>query len=572
MATGSGKGFIRQLFEGHVDESLVSPWPGIPKEDRESMEIVLDSVRKFAAEAIDPVRLEKEKRIPDEVLDGLRELGAFGAVIPEAHGGLGFSATSYCRFVEELARVDASTATTVGAHQSIGLKALLLFGSDAQKAAWLPKLATGELIAAFALTEPEAGSDAASLRASVAPAPGGDGWVLNGTKQWITNAGFAGFFTVFAKHTDLAGEEHEKISAFIVPRDAPGVTIGPEENKLGLRASSTCQVHFENVPVPAANLLGEKGGGFRIAVEVLNTGRTSLGAGCVGGSKQMIALAAAFAAERRQFGRPIADFELIRAKLARMAAGTYALESAVYLTTNLVDRGVGDFSLEGAAAKVFGTEHLWMVVNEALQVAGGNGFMEEYPYGRYLRDCRINMIFEGTNEILRLYVALTGVKGPGKELAKFGAALKNPVALVPALAGAAVASFRKNDRFTKFHRSFDAEAVALGDAAAALGDATGQLLRKHRKGILERQYQLERLADVAIDLYVSAASLSRATAAVTAGGPSAQRESDLARLAVGDALERIRIRLDALERNRDDLRTAVAAAVSEARRYPVDLW
>src|SRR5262249_62406564 len=306
---------------------------------------------------------------------------------------------------------------------TIGITGLLPHGPEEQKKRWLPKLASGEMLGAFALTEPEAGSDAASIRTTADYDEKTDTFVLNGTKHWISNGGFASFFTVFARDIRLEGRDaHRRITAFVVTKDLGGVIPGKEERKLGLKGSSTVPIEFQNVKVPASHVLGERGNGFKIAVEILNRGRTSLGAGCVGGSKAMIRLAAEQATQRRQFGSRIADFEMIRGKFARMVVATYALESMVYLTAGLIDRGLADYSLEGACCKIFGTESVWQTINDALQIAGGNGFMEEYPYERALRDSRVNMIFEGTNEILRMLVALSGMRDVGEDLKEVGRA------------------------------------------------------------------------------------------------------------------------------------------------------
>ncbi|HEV2064484.1 MAG TPA: acyl-CoA dehydrogenase family protein, partial [Thermoanaerobaculia bacterium] len=408
---------VKSLFAGHVPEDTVFPYPEISAEERETVSTFLESFRSFAKDKIDAAAIDRDQKVPPEVVKGLADLGAFGMTIPEAYGGYGFSASAYCRVTEEIGRTDASIGILVGGHQSIGLKGLILFGTEEQKKRWLPRLATGEMIAAFALTEPEAGSDAASIKTTAVYDEAKNEFVLNGTKHWISNGGFAEFFTVFAKDTKLpASDEHRRMTAFVVTKDLGGVTPGKEEKKLGLRGSSTVPIELVNVRVPANHVLGERGQGFKIAVEILNTGRTSLGAGCIGGSKAMIREAALHATQRKQFGTRIADFEMIRGKFARMVVSTYALESMVYLTAGLVDRGLEDYSLEGACCKVFGTEAVWRNINDALQIAGGNGFMEEYPYQRALRDSRINMIFEGTNEVLRMLVALTGMKDIGDEM------------------------------------------------------------------------------------------------------------------------------------------------------------
>jgi alkylation response protein AidB-like acyl-CoA dehydrogenase len=293
------------------------------------------------------------------------------------------------------------------------MRGLLLFGTEAQKATWLPRLASGELIAAFCLTEPGAGSDAASVKTSARRE--GGGWVLNGEKLWITNGGIAGFYTVFAK-TPASGEGKAQMTAFIVPRDLPGVSTGPHEDKMGIRASNTCTVVFDEVRLGDEHVLGEVGKGFKAAMRILNAGRSGLGGGCVGGMKRLLALSTVQARERRQFGRPIAEFGLVKQKLGEMVVNAYAAESVVGMVAGLSDQGYEDYAVEAAISKVFATEALWRAADEALQIAGGNGFMREFPYERVVRDSRINRIFEGTNEILRLFIALTALNRVGVQL------------------------------------------------------------------------------------------------------------------------------------------------------------
>src|SRR6266511_3422861 len=464
---------MRALMAGQVPEDAVFPFPEVAAEERETVSAFLESLRGFARVHIDPPRIEREHRIDDEVTRGLADLGIFGMTIPEAYGGYGFSASAYCRVMEEIGTIDASLGILVGGHQSIGMKALLLYGTEEQKKKWLPPLASGELLAAFALTEPEAGSDAASIKTTADYDEKTDTFLLNGNKHWISNGGFAGFFTVFAKDVRLeAKDEHRRITAFAVTKDLGGVVPGKEERKLGLKGSSTVPIELQNVRVPAGNVLGERGQGFKIAVEVLNTGRTSLAAGCVGGSKAMIREAARHATQRKQFQTRIADFEMIRGKFARMMASTYALESIVYLTSGLVDRGLPDYALEGACCKVFGTEAVWQTINDALQIAGGNGFMEEYPYERALRDSRINMIFEGTNEILRVLVALSGMRDAGEDLKEVGKALKAQLSSLGILSDYAARKFKgavTPGRLTKITPALAAEGEIVAKYARATG-------------------------------------------------------------------------------------------------------
>jgi acyl-CoA dehydrogenase family member 9 len=505
--------------------------------------------------------------------------------VPEEFGGYGFSSSAYCRVMEEVGRTDASLGILIGGHQSIGLKALLLYGTPEQKARWLPKLASGEELAAFALTEPEAGSDAASIRTTARYDAAADSFVLDGSKHWISNGGIADFFTVFAKDVALeASDEHRRITAFAVTRELPGLEIGPEEKKLGLKGSSTVPIHFRDVRVPASHVIGPRGAGFKIAVEVLNTGRTSLGAGCLGGSKAMIREAARHAMERRQFGTRVADFEMIRAKFARMVVDTYALESLVYMTAGLVDRGLSDYALEGAACKVFGTESVWATINDALQVAGGNGFMEEYPYERALRDSRVNMIFEGTNEILRVLVALSGLRDIGSDLEEVGRALKTPLSNLGILSdyvGRKIRGYVARERLESVPPELAAEAELVTRYTRFFSQAAETFLSRFGKNVLEREHQQARLANVAIDLYASLAVLSRASTAARRPEPDqSTSEVALARAFVQAAKYRIVGELKEMEKNRDRERSsgrdavknAIAETAFSGSGYRFDFW
>ncbi len=569
--------FVKSLYSGLIDEDTLFPFPEIRDDERETVATFLDSFRQFAAARIDSARIEREHAVGPDVIRGVSELGLMGMAIPEEYGGFGFSSSAYCRVMQEVGTADASLAIVVGAHQSIGCKGLVLFGTEEQKRRWLPKLAAGELVAAFALTEPEAGSDAAAQKTTAEYDAATDTFVLNGTKQWISNGGFASFFTVFARDEALpASEPHRKITAFVVTSDLPGLTRGKEENKLGLKGSSTCQILFENLRVPASNVLGERGQGFKIAVEVLNTGRTSLGAGCVGGSKAMIRAAALHATQRKQFQTPIARFEMIRAKFARMVVETYALESMVYFTTGLIDAGADDYALEGACCKVFGTEVVWRNINDALQIAGGNGFMEEYPYEKALRDSRINMIFEGTNEVLRMLIALSGARDVGDYMKDVGKALKAPLSSLGILSGFAGKRIRRAvapGRLAAVAPELAAEGEQLCKYTGAMANAVETLLRKYGKGIIEKEYQQERLADATIDLYAGFAVLSRATTAIArSGAEKAADEIRLAKTFVRQARHRIVGNLKEMDHGPDAELTAISETAYRHGGYAFSYW
>jgi len=566
--------FMKSLFHGVIAEELIFPFPEFSKDERDNTAMILDSVRKFMDANVDPAKIDQEQVIPPSVIEGMKELGLFGMIIPQEYGGIGLSASSYARVVQEVAGHDASLAVTLGAHQSIGLKGILLFGNEQQKLEYLPKLASGEHVAAFALTEPSAGSDAAAIQTRAEPLPDGSGYVLNGSKIWITNGGFADVFTVFARTSAPEAGQKPKITAFIVDRGM-GVKNGPPEHKLGIRGSSTTEVFFEDVHVPQKNVLGDVGRGFKVAVEVLNSGRLGLAAGAVGGCKKLIKMAVDRVQERKAFGRPIGEFGLIKDKIAGMMAETFAIESMTYLTAGLVDNKVSDYSLESAICKVYASETLWRVVNETLQIAAGIGYMKEYPYERALRDSRINLIFEGTNEILRCFVALSGMQGPGKELAEVVRAMREPIKGFGLLSDFAIRKARTalgRERMTRAHPVLNKEAVVFEDYTADLSKNIDKALRKHGREIAEMQYTQKRVAEMAMDLYAIAACLSRTTRAIEKRGEEgARREIDLTTVFVASAERRLEELVRSFDKNDDELRKSVASRAYSDGGYPFDV-
>ncbi len=566
--------FMKALFHGVIAEDLVFPYPELDSDEKETVAMMVDAVRKFCQTRVDSAKIDREHEIPQDVLDGMKELGLFGMTIPEEYGGLGLSNTAYARIMQEIGGFDASLAVTVGAHQSIGLKGILLFGTEAQKRKYLPKLATGEHVAGFALTEPGAGSDAASITTRATLSDDGEHYILDGSKIWITNGGFADVFTVFARTSAPDSGENPRITALIVER-SEGVTNGPSEDKMGIRGSSTTSLYFDDVKVPAANVLGEAGRGFKVAMAVLNNGRMGLAAGCLGGSKRLIEMAVERANERRAFGRTIGEFGMIKDKVARMMCETYALESAVYLTTGLIDAGVPDYSLESAICKVYGSETIWMVVNETLQIAAGIGYMAEYPYERMLRDARINLIFEGTNEILRAFISLAGLQSPGKQLTEVARAMREPIKGFGVLSDFAIQRARArfgSERFERVHPVLHADAVVIEEGAMALARESERVLRKHGKEIAEKQFVQARIAEVAMDLYALTAVVARTSQLIEQRGEEgARREIDLCHGFRVIAERRLRERLEKMEREEDELLKEVAQNTYSDGGYRFDV-
>lgn len=349
--------FMRGVFLGEIREGLVFPFPVLSGQERESLDMILGSLRGWAAEHVDSARFDHEGAFPEGVRAGLHELGLMGVSIPEEYGGFGASAKVSSRVFGEIGAIDPALTVYFGAHQSIGCKGIVLFGTEEQKHRYLPRCASGELVAGFCLTEPGSGSDAQAMTSHAALSDDGAHYLLNGTKIWISNAGYADLFTVFAKvAVEVDGTVKHRVTAFIVDAHAEGVRLGKHEEKMGIRASDTRGVFFEGVKVPINDRLGDVGQGFHIALEVLNSGRLGLASGSSRGARRIMNTALAYARERKQFGKAIGSFEMIQRKIATLSAECYAADSAVMLAAGMVDRGGIDFSLETAACKVFASE------------------------------------------------------------------------------------------------------------------------------------------------------------------------------------------------------------------------
>ncbi len=564
--------FSKSLFSGVITDELIFPYPKMDKEESENLDMILATLNKFAEDYLDSGKFDRMETMPEDVINGWKELGFFGLLIPEEYGGFGLSSTAYVRILEEVGTIDGSTALMIGAHQSIGLKALLLYGTEEQKKKYLPKLATGELVGAYALTEPDAGSDAGGIKTRAVRDEKKGVYILNGSKMWITNGGIANFFTVFAKE-ELEmpdGEKKDKISAFIVTRDM-GVKSGVEEKKLGIRSSSTTALFFEDIEVPFENVIGENGKGFKIAMEVLNSGRVGLAAGTVGASKHMLKLILSHVTQRQQFDRSLSEFELIKKKLAQITINIFAAESMVYLTTGLIDSGTAEYSLESAMSKIYATDRLWENVNEVLQMAGGIGYSQEYPYEQFLRDSRINSIFEGTNEILRIFVALAGIQERGEYLKKMGSALKDPVKSFGLISDFAM-NYMK-DRLLKehiwdVHSSLKESKNNFEEWAKNLHISAERVLIKYGKKIIWKEMIQERLADAMIDLYAMISCISRVDTDIRKLGiDDCQDKIELCNTFCEQAWRRVRRNIYMIDKNSDKDILSISEKVIEKGKY-----
>lgn len=405
-------GFAATLFDGRPVHDTLLPFPRQSVEDRDQGDAFLGRLKEFLDAHVDPDAIDRDGEVPDEVLEGLRKLGAFGIKIPTKYGGLGLSQTNYSRAAMLLGGVCGNLTALLSAHQSIGVpQPLLMFGTEEQKQRFLPRCAKGE-ISAFALTEPDVGSDPARMKTMAVP--DGDDFILNGEKLWCTNGTKAGLLVVMAK---TPTEKHpHATTAFVVETSMPGVEIVRRCHFMGLRALYNGVIRFNNVRVPKANIIGGEGRGLKVALTTLNTGRITLPAACTGLSRRCLDISTDWAKSREQWGQPIARHAAIADKLARMAAQTFAMEGMVRYISSLVDKDKqADVRLEAALGKLWGTERAWDIINDTMQIRGGRGYEtadslrargeKADPVERFFRDARINTIFEGSTEIMRLFIA-----------------------------------------------------------------------------------------------------------------------------------------------------------------------
>ena len=528
---------------------------------------------------IDSARFDEEETIGEEVVRALARTGFLGLTIPKEYGGLGLSSTGYARIFGELSRTDASLAVLVGVHCGLGSKAIVLFGNAEQKARYLPMLARGETLAAYALTEPETGSDAQHIKTTARLSADGSHWVLDGRKLWIGNGQRAGVIATFAQtEVERGGKRVARPTAFIIRPDMPGFRVERLIRKLGIRGSTQAELVYESLAVPADHVLGVVGKGFGVAVHVLNGGRLSLAAGCTSGTKQVAIEMTGFAEQRVQFGRPIADFEITQRKLARIASDIYAADAMLGVLTELAAsarRGseADDWSLEAACCKVFASEMIWRSADDLVQVAGGRGYVKPYPYERWLRDSRINRIFEGTNEILRLFIALNGIQGPAERLKEIGSALRKPVRNLGLISGFAASRIRSALGATPtldvaLHERLATHKRYLEKHVAELRTITDRVIQHYRAEIIERQQELERLADMAIELFATGCVLARTQRLIEERGMAlCDREIELCDLFVIESGRRFRASREAVQSAQDELRRAVARAVRGAGGY-----
>lgn len=542
--------FAKALYAGLYDAGRVFPFPELSEEQQTTLDAFMEKLEAFMDAHLDPDQIDRNAEIPDHVVKGLGQLGILSCTISRQYGGLEFSQIMYCKAVEAVARRCAATALFINAHQSIGMKALLLYGSEAQKNEWLTRLATGDALAAFALTEAGAGSDAANVQTRAVYNAEKDVWVVNGKKQWITNGGIADTLTLMAR-TEINGED--KITAFLITPDMPGFEVEDVAlEKVGMRGTKTAKLAFHDMEVPNANILGEPGRGLHVALHVLDFGRTTFGATCTGSAKYCLERAIKHARNRIQFKQPLANFDLVRHKLATMAAYTYAMDAMTQLTAGLVDRGQEEYMLETAMLKVFSSEKQWQVIYDCMQIFGGRSFFTDEPFERMMRDARLNPIGEGSNEVLRAFIGLVGMRDVGMKFKAVADGLKSGgvVGKVFGLGKDAMRKYLTTPEVPVSSPTLQSEARELGARVRKFGLAVQRLIVHYKEDILEAQLELNRIAESAMAIYGMTAVLSKLDAQLARGGAP---DADLAagKLYCALALDTIDRELDGIVHNHD---------------------
>jgi alkylation response protein AidB-like acyl-CoA dehydrogenase len=571
------RSFTRALFAGEIHDDLVFPFPdALDVRDPAEAAVVTRLIRELHAlvgDVIRPDEMDEAETVPEPVIKALAALGLLGISIPKEYGGLGLSQAGYARVFAAVACVDPSLAVLVGVHCGLGAKAIVLYGNDEQKARYLPMLARGETLAAYALTEPETGSDAQHIVSTARLNDQGTHWLLSGRKYWIGNGHRAGVIATFAQTPVIRdGVTKMRPTAFIIRPDMPGFHVERTFRKLGIKASTQAELRFDNLPVPLDHVLGEVGKGFAVAVNALNAGRLSLAAGCTTATRNIVGQFVQYSEERVQFGKPLADFEITQRKMADIAANQYAADSMIGMLTSLMSRPDVDASLEAACAKVFASELVWTATDEMVQLAGGRGFCKPWPYEKQLRDARINRIFEGANEILRLFIALNGIQGPAETLREIGDALRAPMKNFGLLSDFAIdkvrSTFRVGDAATidtPTHARLDVHKRYFEKHVAELRTATESAVVAHKKQLIDRQMLVERLSNMAIELYARACTLSRTQRLIADRGLEAvERELHLCDLFCVQSGHRFREQRDSLNSPQDATRRAIAEDLRQA--------
>jgi alkylation response protein AidB-like acyl-CoA dehydrogenase len=587
----SDMGFVKNLFWGRFREELVLPYPTPSRQEKEKCEALLTKLEAYLKNEHPAVQIDAEECIPEWCIDRYFEMGVMGMTIPEEYGGLGLSVSSYNRVLEMVGSYCGSSAVMISAHQSIGCKALMLFGTDEQKQNYLPKVAR-EYLSAFCLSEPQVGSDAAGQETYCEKSEDGTYYILNGEKKWSTSGALSGMFTVMAKQSIVdprTGKSKEAVTALIVTPDMDGVDVFQKNrSKTGIRGTWQARVRFTDVRVPASHLLHREGKGLNVALTCLNYGRCTLSAGVSGAAKRARDQATKWVQTRYQFGRPLADFELVQQRIARMSAYTYAMDAVLYLVTGMLDRGDKDIMVETAINKLFCSDFGWRVIDDAMQIMGGEGYVTENEFERLWRDNRIHRIVEGSNEVMQSFIFAYGGKQLAEQMLGIQEALGwdrsasaadntsrllqngTNVDLLKRALPLALQLFLgikpAGPQIFGVHPALEEHASRLSKLAQLHSHYFKMASKWHREEIISKQVVQARVADNAVNLFALSASLSKADQQIRSGVRGLAYERDRTAFEhVFDLLElEIHANIRELRQNAD---ASMAEAASAARRH-----
>jgi alkylation response protein AidB-like acyl-CoA dehydrogenase len=541
-------GHVQNMFWGNLREELLFPYPEQDAEETARCDQLIAALDDYLRHEHPAIQIDQEQEIPRWVIDKLFALGVMGMTISKEYGGLGLGITSYVRVLEKIGEYCGSTAVLVSAHQSIGCKAVMLFGNEEQKAKWLPRLAK-DWVSAFCLSEPNVGCDAGGQETRCELSEDGSHYILNGEKKWATSGAISGLFTVMAKQKMPNGKD--RVTALVCHPEMEGVDIySKNRSKCGIRGTWQARIRFHDVKVPKENLLHEEGKGLNVALTCLNYGRCTLSAGMLGSARKCMQQAIKWGRTRYQFQRPLADFDLVQEKIAHMSALTYAMDAMLYMTTGFLDRGDKDIRIETAICKTFCSEMGWRAVNDAVQIMGGESYMTENEVERAFRDSRINIIVEGANEVMQSFIfgyggkalaeQMVGIKermlwdgdqGFGANMSRILGSAFNPTVMgkaIPLGLELFLGLKKPAPRVTKLHASLSKQADTLGRLVQQHSHMFKVASKMHEEKILERQVVQARVANVAIYLHAIACTLSKLDSQIRKGEEGLEFERDKA--------------------------------------------
>ena len=566
--------FAKILFFGTLDHKRTFPFPKVDKEEQERTDSLIERLNTFCDEHLDPAWIDKNCEIPQKIIQGLADLGILGLSVPKEYGGSAASQYAYSRVIDSLSRRCGSTTLFINVQQSIGMQAFLQVGTDKQKEEWIPQLIKAQKLAAFSLTEPNAGSDANGVETRAVYDPEKKAYILNGRKQWTTNGGIADVLTLMAR-TEVQTKRgiEDKITAFIVTPKMKGFKVlDVALEKVGMRGTKTANLALENVEVPEENVLGKPGEGLKLALSVLNYGRITFGAACTGAAKELFERALLQSCQRYQFKRPIGSFDLVKKKLAIMAGKVYAMDAMTQLTAGLMDKGQNDVMLEASILKVFTSDCLWDILYDTMQIFGGRCFFSDQPFERMMRDARLNMIGEGANEVLRAFIGAVGMRDVGMQLKEFADSLKSPFSSASIFFkhGKSMLRYLKQPQVPIKSPHIASEAKEFGKLIQSFGRAIPRLLAKYKEEVVEQQLALDRIATCAMSLYALTATLSKLDSEIVDQCKPAnelQKDISVVKLFCKEQFNLIRHNLSTLFNNHDSMIKAVADQLTGIK-YP----